>query len=501
MNLPNAVAPERSRVSVANGSARRGSDSGAVSGSDAVPDPFSALLAEVFRKSDILSKLSAPCDQTADSESPEEAGPTTRRSHREASGEEESAPGSEGLCFAFPQGLSSRPDPVLTTSQPGEGTKAGVQETPSLQGRSAEGAGQAVPTPLDGLLSEVSSQAEDSALQSSASEGALRLVDVSPMRSLTMPSGGIPAVLQSAAATATGGTVEVGAEAASGPGEDRVDRPSSQAESPWESFAVEDFGGDQAKGTKGVEDPGTSEVAGEDDSGTSGADKEGAMLAETLMNETSELGGQELPSGSDFSVAVQMPESGANRELRGHSGASEQAMATVTPGWALDSTLDREVRPGISAPADPGRAERVERLAGLTEAAVVEFRRSQGGEYEVSIRPDDATEIRLSVSLGDRGPEVRAELRRGDAAAFAAQWPDLQARLSQQGIRLMPNAAGVGNPAGSGGGTHPGPGREQRRESVSNPFESRRVSPGTRDLTIRSAPRRFSGGQGWETWA
>lgn len=225
------------------------------------------------------------------------------------------------------------------------------------------------------------------------------------------------------------------------------------------------------------------------------------MLAETLMNETSESGGQELPSGSDFSVAAQLPESGANQESQGQSGASEQAMATVTPGWALDAGLDREVRVGSSVPADPGRAERVERLAGLTEAAVVQFRRTEGGEYEVSIRPDDATEIRLSVSLGEGAPEVRAELRRGDAAAFAAQWPDLQARLSQQGIRLMPNAEGVGNPTGSGSGPHPGPGREQRRESVANHFETRRVSPGSRDLTVRSTPRRFSGGQGWETWA
>jgi hypothetical protein len=225
------------------------------------------------------------------------------------------------------------------------------------------------------------------------------------------------------------------------------------------------------------------------------------MLAETMMDKTSEAGGQELPSDSGFSITAQLPESGSARESQGRSEAPEPAMATVTPGWAPDAGRDREMRSEVSAPADPGHAERVERLAGLAESALVQFRRMDGGEYQVSIRPDDATEIRLSVWLGESGPEVRAELRRGDAAAFAAQWPDLQARLSQQGIRLVPGDAGLATPMGSGNGPHPGPGRERRQESVSNPLEARRMSSGARDLNVRPTPGRFTGGQGWETWA
>lgn len=515
MNLPNAVVPERSRVSVANGSARRGADSGLASGSEAVPDPFSRLLAEVFRKSDILSKLSAPPGESADAESPGEPRGPIRGAPREDSREEEPLPGSEGMGCAPVSGAGWPPDPLPAPPLTGGGPEGGAPSTDRLQGPTADAAGagtaagtevatragEGVPTPGEGRVPDVSSQAVDPAGAQPDSGVASGWIESSSMRSLITRSSELEAALPGVVAAATAGAGGGGEALGSSVGIDPSTPTDSEADPSVESIAVEHPGDAGRQGIKGLDEAGGREASGGDDSGTSGADKEGAMLAETMMNETSGSGGQELPSGSEFSVAAQGPESEVHRESRDLSGGSEQPMATVTPGWAVDAGPDREVRAGSSALADAGRAERVERLAGLTEAAVVQFRRMEGGAYEVSIRPDDATEIRLSVSLGEGAPEVRAELRRGDAATFAAQWPDLQARLSQQGIRLLPNPSVAGSLTGSGSGPHPGPGREQRQESASNSFEPRRMSSGTRDLTVRSTPARFTGGRGWETWA
>ena len=499
MNLPRAVGPEHARVSKANGSAGRGAVSGAVPVSDPVPDPFSALLAEVFRKSDILSNLTAKTEDSSGTNPGEKPGRPTRRSRLDNSTDDGRSPEGGGVLMS--PGLCRGPDAVPTPELPGERpneTAGGGR----LQGRASPGAGEVFPI-KNSPGPEVSSQAEAEAADSSipGSRMASSSVASSLTRAMGMGSDQEPAALRTDAEGISGQAgEEKDFDKDQASSLDPLDGP-VESDSTLESMATEGAGSGGAAGDRTSEDAGTSESSGEGTAGTSSAEMEDAMLAETLMNKTSESGGQELPSASEFSVEAQLSESGANRESQGKSEVSEQAMATVTPGWTLDDRTDREVRVDSSVPADPGHAERVERLVGLAEAAVVRFRRMEGGEYEVSIRPDDATEIRLSVSLDNGAPEVRAELRRGDAAAFAAQWPDLQERLSQQGIRLMPNVATVGNPASSGGGPHEGPGRQNRQESVSNTFETRRAAPVTRDQTLHSMPSRISGGRGWETWA
>lgn len=201
---------------------------------------------------------------------------------------------------------------------------------------------------------------------------------------------------------------------------------------------------------------------------------------------------QNLPTGS---ATAQV--------LAERAGSRSASLSHTTPATEAASALTAFVRPAAEAapasekltpvaPVDP-----TTKLVALMANAVVQLRQTGADDFEVAIQPDPNTEIVLRVTLQGEGAEIHAELRRGDSAAFAARWQELQERLAQQGVKLAALTAGQPD-AGSLG--HDSEFSSPQRESEPD-GENIPSSTATTTHTNRPAATQPDRGRGWETWA
>jgi hypothetical protein len=136
----------------------------------------------------------------------------------------------------------------------------------------------------------------------------------------------------------------------------------------------------------------------------------------------------------------------------------------------------------------------------------VEIRRTRIEAMEVTVQPNPQTEVALRLRLDSGAVAVAAEFKRGDLAGLAAHWPELQASLSTQGIRLGPlqpapadslNFSTSGDSRHSSGPLLHEPERNDAlfaKRAAPSPVQNQPSSP-------NKSPSRSTSGRRWETWA
>jgi hypothetical protein len=214
------------------------------------------------------------------------------------------------------------------------------------------------------------------------------------------------------------------------------------------------------------------------------------------MNKTAGPEEQNLPSmpATVQLVAEKAAARGVSASHTSQVGDSANFLASAAqPANASVATAEK-VMP--SAPVDP-----TAKIVALMASAVVRLRQTGADDFEVAIQPDPNTEILLRVSLQGNGAEIQAELRRGDSAAFAARWQELQERLAQQGVKLAALAANA-DQAGSLGrdAGFSSPQHQSEAEQDAAPFGYAETTTNNNN-TSRPTVAHPGTARGWETWA
>ena len=229
----------------------------------------------------------------------------------------------------------------------------------------------------------------------------------------------------------------------------------------------------------------------------------GAALPSQQMNtalEMTKTSGQEeqnLP-GVPAGLAHLVPEKFGARSFlpapTGSTGEPAVALTAFVPPAEVSGTAHGAEEVARVAPVDA-----TEKILALMSSAVVQLRQTGAEDFEVSLHPDKDTEIWLHVSLQSGGAEIQAELRRGDGAAFAPRWQELQERLAQQGVKL--GALTTGDESAGQFGNQSGfssPHRQWQSEAEAAPLSFVTTTTGNHG---RSSLAQRSAGRGWETWA
>ena len=68
--------------------------------------------------------------------------------------------------------------------------------------------------------------------------------------------------------------------------------------------------------------------------------------------------------------------------------------------------------------------------------AVTTFRVRGENEMTVKMRPDNDTEMQLTIKYGNGGVEIEARMQQGDGRQLASGWNELQQQLSERGVNL-----------------------------------------------------------------
>ncbi len=195
--------------------------------------------------------------------------------------------------------------------------------------------------------------------------------------------------------------------------------------------------------------------------------------------------------------------------------SSERARQSAD-GAELRLPAMTELRPGHIRSMEPieltenARAPLASKLAVSVLDHVLAFRRFGARDVDVSLRPDNDTQIALHMSLRNGQVEVVARLERGQFDQVQRHWGELQQSLSQQGIRvgqLTPASdsnAAHGESAGAfqRGFDHASSQREfdQRADALDErPMAGAMTHGSTR--ADRSAGRQTDAPRGWEMWA
>jgi hypothetical protein len=227
---------------------------------------------------------------------------------------------------------------------------------------------------------------------------------------------------------------------------------------------------------------------------------------------TSALPIQQMSMGQKMNIISGLEEqnlSGVQAELA-HVGTEKAGARSNLPSpvdgspgahcaWVQPATTSGTARAGEEvarlSPVDP-----TARVLDLMSSVVVQLRQTGREDFEVAIHPDGETEIFLHVSMQNGGAEIHAELRRGDGAAFASRWQELQDRLAQQGVKLAALATGeelTGQFGSNSGFSSPQRDWAPKPEDLLPSFSE--------TITNRShglpAPVLPSAGRGWQTWA
>jgi hypothetical protein len=115
---------------------------------------------------------------------------------------------------------------------------------------------------------------------------------------------------------------------------------------------------------------------------------------------------------------------------------------------------------------------------------------------QVVIKPDAGTQLSLELRQQGGNVEVQAVLHQGDFNHLNQQWPDLQQRLEERGIRLAPltdEGAASNNTSDSE--------MFQNKQNQANEAVSELTLVDARAGMFTPEPAQTSAHRGWETWA
>ncbi len=138
----------------------------------------------------------------------------------------------------------------------------------------------------------------------------------------------------------------------------------------------------------------------------------------------------------------------------------------------------------------------LERIGELVALSTVRLSDSGNSSMQVVIKPDAGTQLSLELRQHGGSVEVQAVLQQGDFNHLSQQWPDLQQRLEQRGIRLAPLS--------DEGGSANNPGGHETFQQ--QPNQTTEMGP---EITLVEAPAgmftpetaQTPAHRGWETWA
>jgi hypothetical protein len=136
----------------------------------------------------------------------------------------------------------------------------------------------------------------------------------------------------------------------------------------------------------------------------------------------------------------------------------------------------------------------MERTHDLVAAHAMRLDNVGSNTLTVVIKPGGDTQLSLELRQHGDGIEAQAALQQGDFHHLNQNWPELQQRLEQRGIRLAP-LVDDGTGANSGGRQFQQPSK-QPGEILSAPGFGK-----TQTVTLAQATVRAKAGTGWETWA
>ena len=231
--------------------------------------------------------------------------------------------------------------------------------------------------------------------------------------------------------------------------------------------------------------------------GTSAAPLTQPMNVVLDMNKTAGPEEQNLPS-APATVHLAAEKAVLRSVSASQTGSVGDPASLLTAAQPTRESVATAEKVTLTAPVDP-----TAKIAALMASAVVRFRQTGEDNFEVAIQPDQNTEIMLRVTLQGDGAEIHAELRRGDSAAFAARWQELQEKLAQQGVRLAALDASEKQSGAPGQNAEfRSPQQQSESDQDAAPFGYAETTTATNATNApRPAAARPSPARGWETWA
>jgi hypothetical protein len=121
---------------------------------------------------------------------------------------------------------------------------------------------------------------------------------------------------------------------------------------------------------------------------------------------------------------------------------------------------------------------------------------SGNNSMQVVIKPDAGTQLSLELRQQSGNVEVQATLQQGDFNHLNQQWPDLQQRLEERGIRLSPLTD-----EGATGGSNTGSETFENKQNEGNKVVPELTLVDAPAGMFTSEPAQTSAHRGWETWA
>jgi hypothetical protein len=246
------------------------------------------------------------------------------------------------------------------------------------------------------------------------------------------------------------------------------------------------------------------------DSGTAIAKQVGRMKMQDKTENNSEVAEKNLPPTSLVAQTEATGDGAKPRAISANLPQREGRNSTTSDSSTpiLAGLVQGKAQPSITnTGADAVRSPQVDKAFTEISERVMSFKRVGADSAEVNLRPDNNTEITLSLSLRNGQVEMTARLERGNLSALNSHWTGLQQSLSQQGVRVgqLTSSQSAMNDQLPSGNPQQGPG-----ENTSHSFEQ--GTEGLNDLSVaapvmtetlkgRSQKALATSGRGWEMWA
>jgi hypothetical protein len=221
-----------------------------------------------------------------------------------------------------------------------------------------------------------------------------------------------------------------------------------------------------------------------------------ALMGELMNNggksdKSAELSGQHLPG----SIAVVMHGTDLSSEISPAAAglATDTSISKAAPTSEIwTSTHGIESNPPVD----------LERTHDLVATHAMRLENSGNTSLTVVIKPGGGTQMSLELRQQSNGIAAQASLQQGDYKHLSQNWPELQQRLEQRGIRLAPltdngSSAFASSGGGQGGGLWGQP-NPQPAES-DRPIGFGGTLTATATASAPGAPAKTAAG--WETWA
>ena len=235
----------------------------------------------------------------------------------------------------------------------------------------------------------------------------------------------------------------------------------------------------------------------------------GRMKMQDKAENNSEVAEKNLPPASFVAQAGATSDAAKPRTTPVNLPQREERSTTTTGASVpiLAGLVQGKAQPADNhAGADAARSPQADKVFAEISERVLSFKRMGADSAEVNLRPDNSTEITLSLSLRNGQVEMTARLERGNLSALNPHWTGLQQSLSQQGVRVgqLTSSQSAMNDQLSSGTSHQSSGENASRSFERGPESLDDLSvAGSITEPLKGRPQRAvaMAGRGWEMWA